>query len=239
MQIIPSIDIIHGKCVRLSEGRFETRKEYDVDASEMARRFALAGARFLHVVDLEGAQSGHFANWSSIEEMGTVEGLRIQVGGGVRSFEDVERLIALGVERVVVGSLALRSPQKLKRWAERLGPEKFCIAIDLKNGEIAYAGWQRSAPVRLETLVPGLLEHGFRSFLSTDVERDGMMKGPYLELYGDLVRAFPEAQWLASGGVNSLGNLQMLMKTGVHGAIIGKAFYEGTMSYEECVRSVC
>jgi phosphoribosylformimino-5-aminoimidazole carboxamide ribotide isomerase len=239
VQIIPAIDIIDGRCVRLSEGKFDSRKEYGIDVVEMAKRFAQAGAQFVHVVDLEGAKAGRIVNWQSIEGIGKIEGLRVQVGGGVRSEKDVERLLATGVERVVVGSLAVHSQEKLKGWAERFGPEKFCIAIDLKNGEIAFAGWQRTAPVRLDTVIPGFLSCGFTSFLSTDIKRDGMMTGPNLELYKDLVRAFPGAQWLASGGVDTIENLRLLKQTGVTGVIIGKAFYEGTLQYEECVRSVC
>ena len=239
MQIIPAIDIIDGKCVRLSEGKFDSRKDYGIDVVEMANRFAHAGAKFLHVVDIEGAKAGRIVNWFSIEGIGKIEGLRVQVGGGVRSEKDVERLLATGVQRVVVGSLAIRSPEKLKGWAGRFGSDKFCIAIDLKNGEIAFSGWQRTAPVRLDTVIPALLSSGFTSFLSTDVQRDGMMTGPNLDLYKDLVRTFPDARWLASGGVDSVDNLRLLKQTGVAGVIIGKAFYEGTLQYEECVRSVC
>jgi phosphoribosylformimino-5-aminoimidazole carboxamide ribotide isomerase len=239
MQIIPAIDIIQGKCVRLSEGKFESRKEYGVDAIEMAKQFAQSGAQFLHIVDLEGAKAGRIENWSAIEKIGEIEGLRFQVGGGVRSGTDVERLLGMGARRVVVGSLAIRSPEKLNRWAERFGPDKFCIAVDIKNGEIAFAGWQRTVPIPLDTFISGMLKSGFTSFLSTDVHRDGMMGGPNFEMYSHLVHTYPNARWLASGGVYTLNNLQLLKQTGVTGAIVGKAFYEGTLQFEECVRSVC
>jgi len=239
MQIIPSIDIFQGKCVRLSEGKFNTRKEYGIDAAEQARRFAESGAELLHVVDLEGAEAGRLMNWSAIEEMCAIERLHIQVGGGVRSASDVQRLLAMGVYRVVVGSLAVRSPDKVGQWAEKLGPENFCIAIDLKNGEIAYGGWKRTAPIRLETFIPGMASRGFTTYLSTDVRRDGMMKGPNVELYAELVRNFPSCRWIASGGVDTVESLRLLKQTGVEGAIIGKAFYEGTLTYEECVTNVC
>lgn len=239
MQIIPAIDIVDGKCVRLSEGRFESRKEYGIDAVDMAKRFVDEGAQFLHIVDIEGARTGRITNSSTINGIGKIDGLRFQVGGGIRSETDVEQLLGAGAQRVVIGSLAVRSPDKLRRWAERHGSGRFCIALDLKNGEIAFAGWRRSAPVRLETIIPGLLECGLDSFLSTDVRRDGMMGGPNFATYDELVRTYPKAQWLASGGVHSLDDLRLLKKTGVAGVIIGKAFYEGTLRYDECVKSVC
>jgi phosphoribosylformimino-5-aminoimidazole carboxamide ribotide isomerase len=239
VQIIPAIDIIGGKCIRLAEGKFEARKEYGTDAVEMAKRFALNGAEFLHIVDIEGAKEGRVVNWQSIEGLGKLEGLRVQVGGGVRSDSDVEKLLSMGVQRVVIGSLAIRSPEKLKGWAERFGPDKFCIAIDLKNGEIAFSGWQRSAPVHLDTVIPGLAQSGFTSFLSTDIKRDGMMNGPNTEMYNNLVREFPQVNWLASGGVTSVEDLRSLKQTGVAGVIIGKAFYEGVLSYKECMKATC
>jgi phosphoribosylformimino-5-aminoimidazole carboxamide ribotide isomerase len=239
MQIIPAIDIIGGKCVRLSEGKFDSRKEYGIDAAEMARQFGQAGAQFLHIVDLEGAKAGRIENWTAIEGIGKIEELRFQVGGGVRSETDVERLLGLGAQRVVIGSLAISSPEKLKRWAERFGPEQFCIAVDIKNGELAFAGWQRTVPIQLDTFIAEMLTSGFTSFLSTDVHRDGMMGGPNLDMYRNFVHTYPNAQWLASGGVDSVNNLQLLKRTGVAGAVIGKAFYEGTLQFEECVRSVC
>jgi phosphoribosylformimino-5-aminoimidazole carboxamide ribotide isomerase len=239
VQIIPAIDIIGGKCIRLAEGNFEARKEYGTDAVEMAKCFLLDGARFLHIVDIEGAKEGRIVNWQAIEGLGKLEGLRVQVGGGVRSDSDVEKLLSMGVQRVVIGSLAIRSPEKLKGWAERFSPDKFCIAIDLKNGEIAYSGWQRSAPISLKIIIPNLIESGFSSFLSTDIKRDGMMNGPNIEMYNNLVNEFPQVKWLASGGVTSVADLRSLKQTGVAGAIIGKAFYEGILSYKECVKAIC
>ena len=239
MQIIPSLDIVQGKCIRLTEGRFETSKDYGISAVTMAERFACDGAKFLHVVDIEGARAGKVTNWSAIEELGRIKELQIQVGGGVRSDRDVERLLGAGIRRVVVGSVAVLSRQKVGQWAERFGPDRFCVAVDVKDGELAYAAWQRTVPISLEIVVNEMVEYGITSFLSTDVHRDGMMRGPNVAMYTGLVRNFRKVRWIASGGVDTLESLKMLQKTGVEGAVIGKAFYEGALTYEECVKSLC
>ena len=239
MQIIPAIDVIAGKCVRLSEGRLESSKDYGIGAADMAGRFARAGAGCLHLVDIEGAMAGHFTNWPVVEAIGAIEGLHTQVGGGIRTEEDVERLLSAGVHRVVLGSLVIHSPAIVGQWAQRFGPDRFCVAIDLKNGDIAYAGWQRTSRVRLDDIVSGMMGYGITHFLSTDVQRDGMLKGPNVAMYAEHVRAFPNAHWLASGGVDSIESLKELQQTGVDGVVVGKAFFEGILTYEECVRKLC
>jgi len=239
VQIIPSIDIVEGNCVRLSEGKFESQKMYGIGAVDAAMRFFHEGAALLHVVDLEGAGAGRVTNWEAIQGICNIPGLRVQVGGGFRTDADVDRLLALGAERVVSGTLAIRSPEVIERWAKRFGPQRLCIALDTKNGAIAVDAWRGVNPIPFETAVRGMMDLGITTFLSTDVERDGTMKGPNLKWYSELVRRFPQIRWFASGGINSIESVRLLHETGVAAAVIGKALYEGGMTYEECVRSLC
>ncbi|MBI1807119.1 MAG: 1-(5-phosphoribosyl)-5-[(5-phosphoribosylamino)methylideneamino]imidazole-4-carboxamide isomerase [Ignavibacteria bacterium] len=239
MQIIPAIDIIEGQCVRLVEGEFSTRTNYSNDPAVMAEQFLRAGARHLHVVDLEGAKEGRVVNWKSIERILSVKGLEVQVGGGIRADVDIDRLLRMGAARVVVGSVAVRSPETVKPWAEKFGAETLCIALDLKDGRLAYDGWQNVDARRLSDVVPVMLQSGINRFLSTDIRRDGTLAGPNLELYSMLVRTYPQAQWFASGGVHSVENVRALKSIGVAGVIIGKAFYEGTLRVEELIGASC
>jgi phosphoribosylformimino-5-aminoimidazole carboxamide ribotide isomerase len=239
MQIIPAIDIIGGRCVRLIKGDYFTASTYPTDPREMVERFLQAGARHLHVVDLEGAKTGRVINWKTLEGVASVRGLDIQMGGGIRTAFDVERVLALCVSRVVVSSVAIKSPETLEHWATRFGPEKFCVALDLKNGSLMVDGWQTRGMQNLTSAVERMIDLGISRFLSTDIERDGTLSGPNLQLYRTLSQVYPDVQWVASGGVGSLSDIQALRETGVAGVVIGKALHDGLVKLEELFGEEC
>ena len=236
MQIIPAIDIFQGQCVRLTEGLFTRKTDYGITPSEVADRFLKEGAEYLHVVDLEGAKEGKVINWKSIESVARFAGRRMEIGGGIRTDEEVERLLVLDIDRIVIGSVALQSPNILSAWVKRFGSERFAVALDIRDGIIAYAGWQQTGKDTISDVAGELIKTGIGTFLSTDITRDGRLAGPNLALYDKLVKEFPEADWIASGGVRGRGDVEALRDTGVAGVVIGKALYEGTLRLEEVLR---
>jgi phosphoribosylformimino-5-aminoimidazole carboxamide ribotide isomerase len=239
MQVIPSIDIINGESVRLLKGDYGEQTTYAVRPKEVARQYIAAGARSLHVVDLDGAKKGHVQNWVTITEILSLEGAEIQVGGGIRTHAEIERLLSAGAKRVVLGSLVIKAPDVLSGLAETFGPEHFCIALDLKDGRLAYQGWLKSSRTELAEIVSKGEECGIRQFLSTDISKDGMLGGPNTQLYASLVQRFPNVSWLASGGVNSSRDIVALKQAGVSGAVVGKALFEGVVRLEELLEAAC
>ena len=239
MQLIPAIDIFDGKCVRLREGDFSTRRVYEEDPLSAAMRFAAAGARWLHVVDLEGAKKGHVVNWIQLSAIMSLDGVAVQAGGGVRTLDDVSRLVCAGARRIIVGSVAVREPALLEEWLERFGPERFCVAVDIKGGSLVSSGWQTTEESSVEVVVRRMEALGVKAFLCTDVSRDGTLSGPNTELYKRLVSDFPTLEWIASGGVSSTDDLAALEKSKVASVVVGKALYEGTIGLEEIARFAC
>ncbi|HEX5731403.1 MAG TPA: 1-(5-phosphoribosyl)-5-[(5-phosphoribosylamino)methylideneamino]imidazole-4-carboxamide isomerase [Blastocatellia bacterium] len=239
MRVIPAIDIFDGKCVRLREGDFSTRRVYEEDPLTAAMRFAEAGARWLHVVDLEGAKEGRVVNWSKLSAIMSLDKIAVQVGGGVRTMDDVSRLVALGARRIIVGSVAIRAPALFEEWLNRFGSERFCIAVDVMDGSLVSEGWQSKAETPLVDVVTKMEALGVKPFLCTDVMRDGTMRGPNIALYETLVRQFPSLEWIASGGVRTKDDLTALEKTNVTAVVVGKALYEGTVGMDELARLAC
>ena len=239
MFIIPAIDIIQNSCVRLTEGSYSSVKNYTISPEDMGKEFLNSGATHLHVVDLEGAKQGNVVNWNALRAIRKLKGMILQFGGGVRSDVDVIRLIDIGVDRIIVGSIALLSPDILQEWIDRFGSERFCVALDFKDGNIATHGWQQVSQSKYADVVPALLKIGVKNFLSTDIRKDGMMSGPNVELYKNLVGTFPSACWYASGGVHSPEDICQLKTTGVAGAVIGKALYEGKLRLKDILELQC
>lgn len=239
MRVIPAIDIFDGKCVRLREGNFSTRRVYEDDPLTAALRFAEAGARWLHVVDLEGAKEGRVVNWSRLSAIMSLDKIAVQVGGGVRTMEDVSRLLASGARRIIVGSVAVRAPTLFEEWLDRFGSERFCIAVDVMDGSLVSEGWQSKDETPLGDVVTKMQALGVKPFLCTDVMRDGTMRGPNVALYETLVRQFPSLEWIASGGVRTKDDLTALEKTNVSAVVVGKALYEGTVEMDELARFAC
>lgn len=238
MRVIPAIDIINGECVRLTEGDFATRRGYG-DPVAPARRFADAGARWLHVVDLEGAKAGRVINWPALSAILALDNIDVQIGGGVRTAEDAARLLDLGARRIVVGSIAMASPHLFEKWIKQFGPESFCVAVNVKHGALVSQAWLVEEPASLADVVNRVKDLGVQTLLCTDVMRDGKLAGPNVDLYERLAGEFPSLRWIASGGVRSKNDLIELQETKVDGVVVGKALHDGTLNIGDIAEFLC
>ena len=237
MELLPAIDIRNGRCVRLVQGDFQQETRYPVDPVELARRYADLGAAWLHVVDLDGAAQGAPANLDLVEAMTRTTGLKIQLGGGIRSRDDLDRALAVA-ERAAVGSVAVEARELTASWLRELGGARLTLALDVRMDEndtpfLATHGWTRDSPWTLWDALTYFSARGLRNVLCTDVDRDGTFQGPNFRLYSRCSRRFPEIEFQASGGVRDSRDLGDLAATGVAWAISGKALLEGRLSEEE------
>lgn len=238
MQLIPAIDLKDGRCVRLFQGDFAAETEYSTNPVEILERYVAFGAQRVHVVDLDGAKDGSQANHGLITEFAGKQVAQLQVGGGLRTLERVQRMLSLGVQRAVVGSIAVSDPDEVVRWGKLLGIDKLVLAFDVRidAAETPYLtthGWQETSALSLWSLLDHYVAAGFRHVLCTDIARDGALTGPNIRLYADAVRRFPTVQWQASGGVSSARDLQELRDCGVAAVISGKALLENRISPQE------
>lgn len=237
MQIIPAIDLRGGGVVRLQQGDYARETRYTDDPLALASDYADAGAQWLHLVDLDGARSGAFENLRVIETIARADRLRVQAGGGVRTREDLQRLLEAGVERVVVGSLAVREPDTVLRWIAEEGADHVCVALDArwdgKAWRLPSAGWTQAEGATLDELAPRFANGGARHLLCTDIARDGMLGGPNLDLYAHLTRIAPGLEVIASGGVRDAADVRMLAATGVAGVVLGRGLLEGRLTLAE------
>jgi len=225
MEIIPAIDIIDGKCVRLIQGNFKSKKIYSSNPFKIAQLFQKAGFKRLHLIDLEGAKVGRIKNRKTIEKIAKNTNLLIEFGGGVREERDIKKLLNLVIDRVILGSLVLKEPKKFKKILKKFD-EKILVAIDAKGDEIYYRGWQQKTKKELSSFLKDLIKLGVKSVIYTDIERDGTLKGPNFSLYQKLISKFPNLKIIAAGGIRNIKDLKKLSKIGLSGAIIGKAIYE-------------
>ena len=232
MLVIPAIDIFDGKCVRLTEGSFLRRMEYSDSPTSTAERFRAAGATKLHVVDLEGASKGRFVNFATVEAILSLGGIEVEVGGGVRTIEDVERLISAGAASIVLGSALVQKPDVVESWIQKLGAHRFIAAMDFKDSLLATEGWQKTQELDVDHLVKRFSDWRIRRCLSTDIRRDGTLSGPNLSWYRHLVESYPHLEWIASGGVRSPEDLTALESAGIRSVVVGKALYEGQIPME-------
>jgi phosphoribosylformimino-5-aminoimidazole carboxamide ribotide isomerase len=239
MEIIPAIDLRAGRVVRLTQGDYDRETRYDSDPLALARRYEAAGARRLHVVDLDGARDGHFENLRAIAAIAAGTDLLVQSGGGIRDEDALTRIFDAGVSRAVVGSLAVRDPETVKVWLRRHGGERIVLALDVRDRggvwEIAQHGWVEGSGVSLHAALEGFRDTGLRQILCTDIARDGMLNGPNLDLYRELRRDAPWLRVQASGGVGSLVDLARLKDLDPAGVIVGKALLEGRFTLEEAL----
>ena len=233
MRIIPAIDIIDGNCVRLTQGDFGQMKVYRDDPVEVALEFQNADLEYLHLVDLDGAKKGKVVNWNVIEEIQEKTALYVDFGGGVKTEEEVERLLDLGVSQINVGSLAVKNPGKFIEWLKTYGGENFVLSADIKNEDVLINGWLESTGLRLFDLVDRFTKEGLEYLTCTDINTDGMLKGPNFDLYKKLKNRFKGLNVIASGGVSSINDLIELEKIKVYGVIVGKAIYEGRIKLVE------
>lgn len=237
-QIIPAIDLRDGRVVRLRQGDYAQQTTYSNDPAELARRYLHDGAPWLHVVDLDGARSGKLDNLAVIRAM-VADGLQVQAGGGVREEDDLRRLFDVGVQRVVLGSVAIRAPETVARWLDTWGGDRLTIALDTRRIDdrwtLPSAGWTETETRTLDELAPWYAAHGAHHLLCTDIERDGMLAGFNLELYRHLADIAPELAVQASGGVRSLADIRAVRDVGVGGVILGRALLEGLFTVEEAL----
>ncbi|MBQ9640751.1 MAG: 1-(5-phosphoribosyl)-5-[Bacteroidaceae bacterium] len=236
IEIIPAIDIIDGKCVRLTKGDYDTKKVYDDDPVEVAKRFEANGIRRLHVVDLDGAKSRHVVNYKTIEKIADHTSLVIDFGGGIKTDEDLDIAFASGASLVTIGSIAVKNPELFESWVERFSPQKVILGADVKNGFISISGWQEEADNQLMPFLKKHTEGGIENVLCTDISKDGMLEGPAIELYKEIMAAFPDMHLIASGGVSCIEDIEALDAAGIPAVVFGKAFYEGRISMEELTR---
>ncbi|MCU0760710.1 MAG: 1-(5-phosphoribosyl)-5-[(5-phosphoribosylamino)methylideneamino] imidazole-4-carboxamide isomerase [Steroidobacteraceae bacterium] len=237
MLLIPSIDLRGGHCVRLLRGDFAAETRYDLEPHELLGRYRALGATWLHIVDLDGARDGQLANRSLLLTLASQRAVNLQVGGGVRSLAVVDDLLRNGVDRVVVGSAAVEEPAAVAQWLSQFGPERVCLAFDVRLDEagiprVQTRGWTQGTALSLWDAVEGFQAAGLRHVLCTDVQRDGALEGPALGLYTEAVRRYPALRWQASGGVRDAGDLAALRAVGVAAAISGKALLEERISAE-------
>lgn len=238
IEIIPAIDLIEGKCVRLTQGDYATRKVYNEDPLEVAKAFEDHGITRLHVVDLDGARAGNIVNYRTLERLATRTALAIDFGGGLKSDKDLEIAFDCGAQMVTGGSIAVKDPGSFAGWLQRFGNERIILGADAKEGFVAISGWEEETPLELIPFIRDYHEKGVSKVICTDIGRDGMLEGPALGLYKDILQEVPGVYLIASGGVSGIGDIEQLEEAGVPAVIFGKALYEGRIRLEELERFV-
>ena len=236
MLIYPAIDIFEGKCVRLRQGDYAEQKVYSENPADVARSFLDSGLDFLHIVDLEGAKAGKIVNRKAIESILRIPRIQAHVGGGVRTREDISYLFIAGAARVVVGSVAVKTPHIVQEWLREFRSERFVIAVDVRKGSVAHSGWLQQANLTPSTFIGSMAGFGISHFLCTDIDRDGMLEGPNPVLYSTLKEEFHSLNFIASGGVSTLKDIENVKAAGCSGAVVGKALYEGLLNPTELAR---
>lgn len=238
--IIPAIDLIEGRVVRLFQGDYAQKTQYDFDPIDVVNDYADQGALWLHIVDLTGAKEVEKRQLDLIAKMVATQRMQFQCGGGIRAESDVAQLLDIGVQRVVIGSLAVKEPDLVQGWMAKYGAEHFVLALDININDlgekrIATHGWQQDSGVELEALLASYLASGVQQVLCTDISRDGTLQGPNTALYGDMVRRFPSVNWQASGGIGGLEHIEGLKPTQVQGVILGRALLEGKFTVAQAI----
>jgi phosphoribosylformimino-5-aminoimidazole carboxamide ribotide isomerase len=237
MRIIPAIDILDGKCVRLTKGDYGTSKVYSEDPLEVARQFEDSGLQYLHLVDLDGARSNHIVNYHVLEAIATQTSLTVDFAGGIKSDEDVRTAFESGASQITGGTVAVQDPPLFLSWLGRFGPEKIILGADARGRKVATRGWLESTTLDVVRFIADYQKQGIIYTVCTDIARDGMLQGAATSLYREIL-ANTEVKLIASGGVSSLEDLAGLADAGCDGAIIGKAIYEGTITLNQ-LRELC
>ncbi len=233
IEIIPAIDLIEGKCVRLSQGDFARQKIYNENPLEVAKEFEAVGLERLHIVDLDGARLGKVTNLKVLETIAAQTSLTIDFGGGIKTGEDIKVVFDAGAEMASVGSVAIKEPEKFFGWLEKHGDEKILLGADVRDRNLAINGWQTETDLEILTFLQNYFERGVRQAFCTDISKDGLLEGAANELYAQILARLPKLKLIASGGVSSLKDIFELDKIGCAGVIVGKAIYEGKIKLEE------
>ncbi|WP_128547278.1 1-(5-phosphoribosyl)-5-[(5-phosphoribosylamino)methylideneamino]imidazole-4-carboxamide isomerase [Larkinella soli] len=233
MHIIPAIDLIEGKAVRLTQGDYSRKKEYNARPLEVAQQFEDAGLTRLHLVDLDGAKQKRVVNWKVLELIAGKTRLHIDFGGGVQSDEDLRIVFDSGARQVTGGSIAVKNPDLFESWLKQFGPEAIILGADARNEKIAVGGWEEATEMWVYDFVEKYVEKGIKYAISTDVAKDGLLQGPSFDLYRELQDRFPDLAIIASGGVSGMGDIEKLAEMKLFGVIVGKAIYEGRISLNQ------
>ena len=239
MIVLPAIDIKEGKCVRLYQGDFDRLTAYDADPVQVARRWQAAGASWLHVVDLDGALNGYPANLEVIRRIRSAVTLHIECGGGMRTLDAMQRMLDMGIDRIILGTIALTDPDLLQAALQRW-PERIVVGLDARDGWVASAGWRETSQVQATTLAGELAARGVARFVYTDIARDGALRGPNLSalqaMQSAITIVLPEGTLIASGGISSIADLQAIAQMDIEGVIVGKALYTGVIDLAQAIQ---
>ena len=236
IELIPAIDIIDGKCVRLSQGDYNTQKVYNESPLEVAKEFEANGIRRLHVVDLDGAKSSHIVNYKVLDQLAGHTSLTIDFGGGIKTDEDLTIAFEYGAQMVTLGSIAVKNPDLFKSWLHKFGAEKIILGADVKDNHISVNGWKEESQQELLPFLDEYTQEGIRKVLCTDISRDGMLQGPSIDLYKQIMAQFPDMHLIASGGVSGLDDIIRLDEAGIPAVVFGKALYEGRITLKDLNR---
>ena len=238
MELIPAIDLIEGKCVRLTQGDYSTRKVYNEDPLEVALQLESVGIKRLHVVDLDGAKAGHIVNYNVLERLASRTRLIIDFGGGLKSDEDLRIAFDCGAQMITGGSIAVKNPEWFLTWLEKYGGERVILGADAKDKKIAVSGWEEGTNLDLIPFVKDYREKGVQKIICTDIGRDGMLQGPAIDLYKEIKEEVEGLYVIASGGVSSMADIERLDEAGIPAVIFGKAIYEGRIRMSEIEKYV-
>ena len=234
IELIPAIDIIEGKCVRLTKGDYDTKKVYG-DPLEMAQQFEDLGVKRLHVVDLDGAKSKHVVNLATLKAITTHTKLIVDFGGGIKTDEDLEKAYEAGAALVTAGSIAITEPERYLNWLHKYGADRLILGADVRNGYVSINGWKEDSDVKLEDFLLRYMNEGTKSVLCTEISKDGTLAGPAVELYRSIMQRYPECHLIASGGVGSTADILTLEAAGIPAVVFGKAFYEGKIDLKNLI----
>ncbi|MDR2025934.1 MAG: 1-(5-phosphoribosyl)-5-[(5-phosphoribosylamino)methylideneamino]imidazole-4-carboxamide isomerase [Prevotellaceae bacterium] len=232
MRLIPAIDIIEGKCVRLTKGDYSTKKIYNENPLEVAKEFEDAGIEYLHLVDLDGAKSNHIVNHRILEQITGHTSLKVDFGGGLKSDDDLKTAFACGAKQITAGSIAVKNPEIFLKWLAEYGAEKIILGADAVNRKISTHGWMQNSSIDVVDFIKQHEANGIKYVICTDIGRDGMLQGAATELYSDILKETP-VNLIASGGVSCIDDIVKLKNAGCEGVIIGKALYEGKINISE------
>ncbi len=238
INIIPAIDLINGKCVRLTKGDYNQKKQYDASPLDMALRYQDVGIRRLHLVDLDGAKSSSPHNLHVLEEIATRTSLDIEWGGGIKSDEALRDAFNAGAHHLIIGSVAVSQPELFTHWLEQYGGNRLILGADVNDGRVAIHGWLEQSEQTIEELIDRFRPHGLREVICTDISKDGMLQGPSFDLYTRLQTAYPEQDIIVSGGISTMDDIYRLNEMNLHHVIVGKAIYEGRITLEEIKRGL-
>lgn len=227
IELIPAIDIIGGKCVRLTKGDYEQKTTYNDDPVAQAKEFESLGFKRLHIVDLDGAKSKHVVNIDILRRITEETSLTVDFGGGIKSEEDIEKAFNAGAAMVTIGSIAVTQPELFLAWLCKYGPEKIILGADVRNGKVSINGWKEDSTEDLLPFLHKYIDAGVKNVLCTEISKDGTLSGPAIDLYKEVMREYPELHLIASGGVSSNDDITALHEAGIPAVVFGKSFYEG------------